>query len=306
MRTLDEAVKQGYTVEEVDAVFGPATGRPKSAVFRTADVVGLDTLVHVTRNCADALPDDERREVFVPPPILTTLVEKKWLGAKTKQGFYKKVGNDILQLDLKTLEYGPLKKPRFDSIGATKRGRRRRREAAPHGGRHRSRLRPGPHRPLRDPHLCGQPPGRDCRQRRRHRSGAALGFRLGARAVRDLGRPRRQGDLREDGGGWLHRPRLGPRADLRPGRRDEVLSHGRARQARAARDTRRIHAGRRESPPPLAGRHPRRRRRSGAQRKRLAARPRRWRVLPRVPRQDERHRPRHRQHDDEGGRQGRA
>jgi 3-hydroxyacyl-CoA dehydrogenase len=120
MRTLDEAVKQGYTVEEVDAVFGPATGRPKSAVFRTADVVGLDTLVHVTRNCADALPNDERREVFVPPPILTTLVEKKWLGAKTKQGFYKKVGNDILQLDLKTLEYGPLKKPRFDSIGATR------------------------------------------------------------------------------------------------------------------------------------------------------------------------------------------
>jgi len=120
MRTLDEAVKQGYTVEEVDAVFGPATGRPKSAVFRTADVVGLDTLVHVTRNCADALPQDERREVFVPPPILNTLVEKKWLGAKTKQGFYKKVGNDILQLDLKTLEYGPQKKPRFDSIGAAR------------------------------------------------------------------------------------------------------------------------------------------------------------------------------------------
>src|SRR5439155_7204174 len=120
MRTLGEAVAQGYTVEEVDAVFGPATGRPKSAVFRTADVVGLDTLVHVTRNCADALPNDERREVFVPPAVLTTLVEKKWLGAKTKQGFYKKVGNDILQLDLKTLEYGPQKKPRFDSIGATR------------------------------------------------------------------------------------------------------------------------------------------------------------------------------------------
>ena len=120
MRTLTEAVKEGYTVEEVDMVFGPATGRPKSAVFRTADVVGLDTLMHVTRNCAEALPDDERREVFVPPPVLTQLVDKKWLGAKTKQGFYKKVGNDILQLDLKTLEYVPQKKPRFDSIGATK------------------------------------------------------------------------------------------------------------------------------------------------------------------------------------------
>ncbi|HVZ87967.1 MAG TPA: 3-hydroxyacyl-CoA dehydrogenase/enoyl-CoA hydratase family protein [Polyangia bacterium] len=120
MRTLDEAVKQGYTVEEVDMVFGPATGRPKSAVFRTADVVGLDTLVHVTRNCADALPDDERRAVFEPPPVLTKLVERKWLGAKTKQGFYKKVGDEILQLDLKTFEYGPQKKPRFDSIGATR------------------------------------------------------------------------------------------------------------------------------------------------------------------------------------------
>jgi len=101
-------------------VFGPATGRPKSAVFRTADVVGLDTLVHVTRNCADALPNDERRAVFEPPAVLTKLVEKKWLGAKTKQGFYKKVGDEILQLDLKTFEYGPQKKPRFDSIGATR------------------------------------------------------------------------------------------------------------------------------------------------------------------------------------------
>ncbi|HET6282872.1 MAG TPA: 3-hydroxyacyl-CoA dehydrogenase/enoyl-CoA hydratase family protein [Polyangia bacterium] len=120
MRTLDEAVKQGYTVEEVDAVFGPATGRPRSAVFRTADVVGLDTLTHVTRNCYEALPNDERREVFNPPEILKKLVEKKWLGSKTKQGFYKKEGDQILQLDLKTMEYGPQKKPRFASIGATR------------------------------------------------------------------------------------------------------------------------------------------------------------------------------------------
>ncbi|HXJ20308.1 MAG TPA: 3-hydroxyacyl-CoA dehydrogenase/enoyl-CoA hydratase family protein [Polyangia bacterium] len=120
MRTLDEAIKQGYTVEEVDMVFGPATGRPKSAVFRTADVVGLDTLMHVTRNCFDALPGDERRDVFQPPAIMTQLVDRKWLGQKTRQGFYKKVGEDILQIDLKTLEYGPQKKPRFDSIGATR------------------------------------------------------------------------------------------------------------------------------------------------------------------------------------------
>jgi 3-hydroxyacyl-CoA dehydrogenase len=120
MRTLNEAIAKGYTVEEVDMVFGPATGRPKSAVFRTADVVGLDTLLHVTNNCYDALPNDERRDVFAPSPVLQQLIAKKWLGAKTKQGFYKKVGDDILQLDLKTLEYGPQKKPRFDSIGATR------------------------------------------------------------------------------------------------------------------------------------------------------------------------------------------
>jgi 3-hydroxyacyl-CoA dehydrogenase len=120
MRTLAVAIEQGYTVEEVDMVFGPATGKPKSGVFRTADVVGLDTLVHVTRNCFDALPGDERRDVFDPPAVLKTLVEKKWLGAKTKQGFYKKVGDAILQLDLKTLEYGPQTKPRFASIGAAR------------------------------------------------------------------------------------------------------------------------------------------------------------------------------------------
>ena len=120
MRTLGEAIAKGYTVEEVDMVFGPATGRPKSAVFRTADVVGLDTLLHVTNNCYEALPNDERREVFAPSPVLQQLISKKWLGAKTKQGFYKKVGDDILQIDLKTLEYGPQKKPRFDSIGSTR------------------------------------------------------------------------------------------------------------------------------------------------------------------------------------------
>ena len=119
MRTLDIAVKEGYTVEEVDMVFGPATGRPKSAVFRTADVVGLDTLVHVARNCYDALPGDERRDVFAAPGA-GAAGAPKWLGAKTRQGFYKKDGDEILQLDLKTLEYVPQEKPRFASIGATK------------------------------------------------------------------------------------------------------------------------------------------------------------------------------------------
>ncbi len=120
LRALDIAVKEGYTVEEVDMVLGPATGRPKSAVFRTADVVGIDTLVHVARQGHAALVSDERREIFAVHPVLEQLVTRKWLGSKTGQGFYKKQGDEILQLDLKTFEYGPQKKPRFASIGATR------------------------------------------------------------------------------------------------------------------------------------------------------------------------------------------
>ncbi|HEY8923980.1 MAG TPA: 3-hydroxyacyl-CoA dehydrogenase/enoyl-CoA hydratase family protein, partial [Polyangia bacterium] len=120
MRTIAEAQRQGYTVEEIDMIFGPASGRPKSAVFRTADVVGLDTLAHVTRNCFDALPGDERRDVFAVPPLLQKLVDNRWLGSKTKQGFYKKEGDQILQLDFSSLTYVPQTKPRFPSIGATR------------------------------------------------------------------------------------------------------------------------------------------------------------------------------------------
>ncbi|HEY0708465.1 MAG TPA: 3-hydroxyacyl-CoA dehydrogenase/enoyl-CoA hydratase family protein [Polyangia bacterium] len=120
LRALDIAVKEGYTVEEVDMVLGPATGRPKSAVFRTADLVGIDTLVHVAKHCHAALTNDERREVFAVHPVLEELVKRKWLGSKSGQGFYKKAGDEILQLDLKTFEYVPLKKPRFPSIGSTR------------------------------------------------------------------------------------------------------------------------------------------------------------------------------------------
>jgi 3-hydroxyacyl-CoA dehydrogenase len=120
LRALDLAVKQGYTVEEVDMILGPATGRPKSAVFRTADVVGIDTLVHVAQHCHEALVNDERREVFAVHPVLQELVKRKWLGSKTGQGFYRKKGDEILQLDLENFEYVPQSKPRFPSIGATK------------------------------------------------------------------------------------------------------------------------------------------------------------------------------------------
>ena len=204
MRVLQEAVKAGYTVEEVDTIFGPATGRPKSAVFRTADVVGLDTLVHVTRNCYDALPGDERRDVFDPPPVLRTLVEKKWLGSKTKQGFYKKVGDQILQLDLKTLEYGPQTKPRFASLGAA-RGTddvdERMRRILAGDDRAATLARTVLYETLiYSANRLGEIADDVVEIDRALR----WGFGWAARAVRDLGRARREGDGREDGGGGLH------------------------------------------------------------------------------------------------------
>ncbi len=122
---MKEILKDGYKVEEVDKILGPATGRPKSAMFRTTDMVGLDTLVHVARNTYDACPNDEEREAFKIPPVVEKMVEKKLLGDKTGAGFFKKVKNasgksDILVLDLNTLDYRPQEKVRFDSLAAVK------------------------------------------------------------------------------------------------------------------------------------------------------------------------------------------
>ena len=83
--------KLGLNVDEIDSLTGTVMGRPKSATFRTGDVVGLDTLVHVARNLFEAVPNDEAREHFKLPAFLEKMVENKWLGDKTKQGFYKKV-----------------------------------------------------------------------------------------------------------------------------------------------------------------------------------------------------------------------
>ncbi len=125
MRTLVEMQKAELSIEEVDKIFGPATGRPKSAVFRTADVVGLDTFVHVARNCYDTLAHDEERETFKIPEYLEQMVKKGWLGDKTGVGFYKKQKGEggekeILALDLKTMEHRAQKKVRFESLGAAK------------------------------------------------------------------------------------------------------------------------------------------------------------------------------------------
>jgi 3-hydroxyacyl-CoA dehydrogenase len=120
METIRVMLEDKYTIEEVDAVFGPAIGRAKSAVFGTADVVGLDTFVHVAQNCWDNLPNDERHDVFAVPAFIKQMVENKWLGRKTKGGFYKKVGDDILTLDYEKMEYRPKAKVRYESLGAVR------------------------------------------------------------------------------------------------------------------------------------------------------------------------------------------
>jgi 3-hydroxyacyl-CoA dehydrogenase len=117
--------EQGLKVEEVDKLTGPVLGRPKSATFRTCDVVGLDTLVHVAKGVADNCPDDEHRTVFEIPDYVNKMVENGWLGSKSGQGFYKKIkdkeGNSqILALDLEKLDYVEQDKVRFDIIGEVK------------------------------------------------------------------------------------------------------------------------------------------------------------------------------------------
>ena len=112
------------TIEEVDKLSGPVIGRPKSATFRTVDVVGLDTLVHVANGIYDNCPTDENHELFKLPAFINTMIENKWLGSKTKQGFYKKTMVDgkkeILSLDLNTLEYRAKKRAKFATLELTK------------------------------------------------------------------------------------------------------------------------------------------------------------------------------------------
>lgn len=119
--SLFHLVKEmGLTIEEVDKLTGPVIGRPKSATFRTVDVVGLDTLVHVANGLYDNCPTDEAHELFKLPDFINHMMENKWLGSKTKQGFYKKVDKDILSLDLNTLEYRPQQKASFQTLELTK------------------------------------------------------------------------------------------------------------------------------------------------------------------------------------------
>lgn len=122
--TLYEMEKAGLTVEEVDAITGPALGRPKSATFRTLDLVGLDTFMHVSNNVYNQATSEGERELFAPHPILQRLVAEGALGEKTGRGFYKKQksekGTEILSLKLASFEYVPQKKPASASLEAAK------------------------------------------------------------------------------------------------------------------------------------------------------------------------------------------
>jgi len=121
MATMNLAIKQGLSVEEVDKLTGPISGRPKSATFRTADVVGLDTMRHVSKTTYEKALDDEERDMFIIPDILNQLIDSGRLGQKTKAGFYKKnEDRSIHSVDFKTGEYTPQEKVRFDCFRIAK------------------------------------------------------------------------------------------------------------------------------------------------------------------------------------------
>jgi 3-hydroxyacyl-CoA dehydrogenase len=120
LRAMQE---DGYTIEEIDALTGPAMGLPKSATFRTLDIVGLDVLAHVVKNLWEALPHDERRDLFQLPSFIQQMMQRGLLGEKSGQGFYKKVKgkeggeeSEILTLDLTTFDYRERQGPKFASL----------------------------------------------------------------------------------------------------------------------------------------------------------------------------------------------
>ena len=126
---MDFILKNGYSVDEVDTITGPLMGRPKTATFRLIDLVGLDVWDHVAKNLAPLIPHDRLGQEYLkaeaPARLMSTMLERKWLGNKTKIGFYKEVRGeagkrDFWSLDLNTLEHVPPTKPRFDSVKAAK------------------------------------------------------------------------------------------------------------------------------------------------------------------------------------------
>jgi 3-hydroxyacyl-CoA dehydrogenase len=122
MRALGALESGQYTIEEIDAMTGPAIGRPKSATFRTLDIVGLDVLAHVAGNLAERLPTPEARREFVLPPTMVKLLERGWIGDKAGQGFYKRQksasGSEILTLDPATMTYRPRQAVKLPGLDA--------------------------------------------------------------------------------------------------------------------------------------------------------------------------------------------
>jgi 3-hydroxyacyl-CoA dehydrogenase len=122
--SLQEMEQNGYTVDEIDAVTGPLLGRPKSATFRTLDLVGIDTFVHVARNVYEHTEDEAEKACFAVPQFMQEMVQRGWIGEKAGQGFYKKVkteeGKQILSLDIRSLEYGSRQKVKSPALEAAK------------------------------------------------------------------------------------------------------------------------------------------------------------------------------------------
>ncbi len=125
---LDLMQEKGFSIEEVDALTGPVMGAPKSATFRLLDLVGLDVFAHVVNNLRDALAGDDRKEIFRLPEFFARMIDRKLLGEKTRQGFYRKAApndespgeSEILTLDLSTLEYRARQKPRLPDLDMAK------------------------------------------------------------------------------------------------------------------------------------------------------------------------------------------
>lgn len=121
IQSLFHQVKEyGLSVEEIDKLTGPVIGRPRSATFRTVDVVGLDTLVHVANGIYENCPKDEAHHLFQLPDFISKMMKNNWLGSKSGQGFYKKEGKKITVLDLETLEYRDKKPAKFPTLELTK------------------------------------------------------------------------------------------------------------------------------------------------------------------------------------------
>ncbi|RDE36740.1 3-hydroxyacyl-CoA dehydrogenase/enoyl-CoA hydratase family protein [Parageobacillus thermoglucosidasius] len=121
--TVREMMKGGYSVGEVDSLTGPLIGRPKSATFRTLDVVGLDTFIHVANNVFEKV-EGEEKEAFRVPDFMKAMLEKGWIGSKSGQGFFWKQGKDILELNYETLEYEPRKKLTTPAVEASKQAKK--------------------------------------------------------------------------------------------------------------------------------------------------------------------------------------